>query len=120
MRAVRSSRMVAGLALVMALVLALVGAGCATRGSAGGSAIDSIEVPPGGDQGPAGVSCVDLGYPSRPGVTATATEQPARVPDGFTPVAATRCLAGSRTVPGDGVWMTRIEQRAEGDFTALM
>jgi hypothetical protein len=39
---------------------------------------------------------------------------------GFVPVAATRCLVSYETVPGDGEWMTKVEQRAEGDLSALV
>ena len=118
MRAVRSSFVVA--------LLALVAAGCATRGNAvspggpgdsGNSASDSIAAQPGGNPDSPGVSCATLGF-GEPNTGPADTPVP--IPAGFTPVAATRCQSGMETVPGDGEWMTRIEQRTEGDFTALM
>jgi hypothetical protein len=110
MRAARSTLM---LALVAAIAA---GCGQGARNGAG----DSIGSQPGMDAGPAGVSCDDLGMAdpgAGPAPSPTVTQTP--LPTGFVPVTATRCLVSFETVPGDGEWMTKIEQRAEGDLSAL-
>jgi hypothetical protein len=65
------------------------------------------------DSGQLGQSCVGNPFDPR--------ENPATVelPAGFVPVAATRCVSTMETVPGDGEWFVRIEQRADGDLSAL-
>jgi hypothetical protein len=111
MRAARSTLMLA--------LLAVIAAGCGQAGRNGAG--DAIGSQPATDTGPIGVSCDDLGMPAGPGASPapspTVTQTP--LPTGFVPVAATRCLVGFETVPGDGDWMTKIEQRAEGDLGAL-
>lgn len=42
------------------------------------------------------------------------------LPAGFTPVSASRCVVAVVTVPGDGEWQVRREQRADGPFEALV
>lgn len=105
--------------LLLALV-PLVTAGCATRAGAGadagGAASDSIGVPPGAIDTIPGVSCVDLGMP--PGPSPAEVQVP--LPTGFVPVAATRCLAEFEVVPGDGTWLTKVDQRAATDLSAVM
>jgi hypothetical protein len=112
MRAVRSTLVLAAVA-----VMAMVATGCGRLVGAG----DSIGSEPGMDTGPVGVSCADLGLPADPGASPapspTVTQVP--LPAGFVPVAATRCLVRYENVPGDGEWITRVEQRAEGDLSAV-
>jgi hypothetical protein len=91
------------------VVIVIVGlTGCA-RPEIVGFGADSPAV----DSGPVGVSC--SGDPFNP------REQPAPValPASFVPVAATRCVFTMETVPGDGEWSVRIDQRTEGDLSAL-
>lgn len=115
MRAVRSTLVLAVVAMMAAGCGRLAGAG--TDGGAGGS----IGSQPAMDTGPAGVSCTDLGMLTDPGASPapSPTVSPVPLPAGFVPVAATRCLVKFETVPGDGEWMTKVEQRAEGDLSAV-
>jgi hypothetical protein len=104
--------------LMLALV-AVIAAGCGqgAGNGAGNGAGDSIGSQPGMDAGPPGVSCDNLGMPAGPAPSPTVTQTP--LPAGFVPVAATRCLVSFETVPGDGEWMMKVEQRAEGDLGTL-
>jgi hypothetical protein len=62
-----------------------------------------------------GMSCdAEWGVPERAG-------EPSRrpLPAGFVPVSAGRCVFTVETVPGDGEWQVRLEQRATGSLDAL-
>jgi len=90
-----------------AVLLTLLGlSGCA-RPSALSIGSDSLAL----DGGQLGQPCA--GDPFDP------PSAPVALPAGFVPVAATRCVSTMETVPGDGEWLVRILQRAEGDLNAL-
>jgi hypothetical protein len=112
MRAVRST-----LVLALVTLVATAAAGCGRLAGAG----DSIGSQPGMDTWPAGVSCTDLGMLADPGPSPapSPTVSPVPLRAGFVPVAATRCQVKYETVPGDGEWITRVEQRAEGDLSVV-
>jgi hypothetical protein len=118
MKAVRTSLMVA--------LVALIAAGCGSRaangtdGAGGQAASDSIGSPAGATDMVSGVSCVDLGMPAEVPVSPSPTQDPVPLPAGFVPVAATRCVAEFEVVPGDGVWLTKLQQRAAGDLAGVV
>jgi hypothetical protein len=71
------------------------------------------------DLGGLGISCTDPGFaPVGPSTAPAPTPQP--LPTGFVPVSAGRCTFSLVTVPGDGEWQMRDEQRADSGLEALV
>jgi hypothetical protein len=66
-----------------------------------------------------GISCTDPGV-APAGQSSTSMPAPQPLPAGFVPVSASRCTFSFVTVPGDGEWQMRDEQRADGGLEALL
>lgn len=101
-------------------VLLAAGGGCARGGGrsdvglgAGASVHESADV------GALGVSCAGPGYVPPVAGHGASEPTPQPLPADFVPVRAERCEFSSVTVPGDGEWQVRDQQRADSGLDAL-
>lgn len=120
----------AGLVAVPLLVAGALAAGCASAqtGAAPGSTANNaagghatapagptasatpVPTVSGGKIAPGEPACV--GWPS--GATSTS------LPVSFVPVSVERCVNGTQTIPGKGLWTTATLQRSDSDLTGLI
>jgi hypothetical protein len=103
---------------VLACAALLTASGACARGGSSGS-FGSGAVDASGDPAGLGISCTDPGFGLAPQPSASGPS-PQPLPADFVPVSASRCLYSIETVPGDGEWQMREEQRADGGLDALV
>jgi hypothetical protein len=105
--------------VLVCVALLTTGGGCAQGGGRSDGLGDGAVGHASTDVAALGVSCTDPGFaPVAQPSAAEPTPQP--LPRGFVPVSAARCEFSLVTVPGDGEWQVRDEQRADSGLDVLV